>query len=121
MGVVSGRVFDSADETLHDVAFLVQASRYVTDEVELFGRYAHVFPDDRAAGADDDFNAITLGANWFPLDGSRALRLAVDATYYPGAQADSSSVIGAPDTVIGLLPDEDDDQVTVRLLAQIKF
>jgi hypothetical protein len=46
--------------------FLVQGGYFVTETVELFGRYEYGNLSQSAAGyTDNDLNLVTVGANWF--------------------------------------------------------
>ncbi|GAB4547068.1 MAG: hypothetical protein Tsb0013_06520 [Phycisphaerales bacterium] len=117
----SGRTFDADADSVSDWGVMGQGSYFVTDEVELYARYAHLFPGERPGDVDDDFGALTVGGNWYPLGGSRTLRLSAEVTWYPQTQANIADVLGAPDTSINLLPDDDGGQVAFTLQAQIAF
>ena len=52
--------------TSHPWGFNVQGGYFVSDDVEVFGRYSYVDYDFDAPGADfNKFNGITVGANYF--------------------------------------------------------
>ena len=117
----SGRTFAGGGGTITDWGVMVQGSMFVGERVEGYARYAHLFAGDRRMGGDADFNALTVGANWYPLGGGRALRLSADATWYPRSQSASSGLLNAPDTSVNLLPDRSGGQVALTLQAQIVF
>lgn len=121
LGAVTGRVIDDANDSLHDFGLIAQGGVFVSEHAELFARYAHIFPDDSRSGGSDDFAAITAGMHWYFIPGSHAVKLSAEATYYPDAQADSASIIRAPDTGVGLLPDSDGGQIGFGLQMQIVF
>ena len=93
----------------------------VTEGQVLFARYAQVLPDDDRSGGSDSFAAITGGVNWYFVPGSHAAKLSAELTYYPDTQADSASIVRAPDTGIGLAPDSDGAQLGLGLQMQIIF
>ncbi|MCW5777671.1 MAG: hypothetical protein KIS87_14640 [Phycisphaeraceae bacterium] len=121
LGAVTGRVIDWSGDSYSDVGFVVQGGVFVTDHAELFARYAHVMPDDDRSGGSDDFPAITAGVNWYFIPNSHALKLSAEVTCYPEAQADSASIVRAPDSSTGLMPDNDGGQVGFVLQMQMIF
>ncbi len=109
----------------NDLGFLVQGGVFVTDDIEPFARYDVVIPDsDRTA--DDAFNTITVGANYY-LHG-QAAKFTLDMQYYLDDTAGNALVsgvaTGVPGSVgnqIGLLPTTDDGEFVIRLQFQLLF
>ncbi|MBX3363135.1 MAG: hypothetical protein KF866_00085 [Phycisphaeraceae bacterium] len=118
---VMGRIIDVEDETLHDIGFVVQGGVFVDPQIELFARYAHIMPDSDRTGGNDDFGAITVGATYFFVPRSHAVKFTAEVTYYPSSTSDSASVISAPNTGIGLLSDNDGGQVGIGAQLTIVF
>ncbi|MEM1423410.1 MAG: porin [Planctomycetota bacterium] len=115
-----GRVTDGSNETVHDLGFTVQGGFYLCDEWEAYARYSRIMPDERPGDDDLDFDAITLGVNWYPMDGSRRLRVTFEGSYFPQTQADAASVVGQS-TSRGLLLDNADDQFAVQVQVELFF
>ncbi len=115
---VSGADFD-------EYGLVAQGGAYVVDDIELYTRYSALFPDsDR--DADDVFSAIAFGMNYY-LHG-HAARFTVQAEWFPSATEDT--VIGnfgnsggrnPTSNLFGILPTDDDDQVTVSFQFQLAF
>lgn len=111
--------------SFNDLGFLVQGGVFVTDDIEPFARYDVVIPDsDRAA--DQAFNTITAGANYY-LHG-QAAKFTLDVQYFLDDTAGNALVsgiaTGVPGSVgnqIGLLPTMDDGEFVIRLQFQLLF
>ncbi len=106
-----------------DWGFLVQGGFFLPEtDWELFGRYDVVLPDsDR--DADDAFNTITVGANYY-LHG-QAAKFTVDAQYLVD-DTEGNALLSDPGlsdrlTRIGVLPTSDDGQVVLRFQFQLLF
>lgn len=121
LGAVTGRVIDDANDSLHDFGLIAQGGVFVSEHAELFARYTHIFPDDSRTGGSDDFAAITAGMHWYFIPKSHAVKLSAEVTYYPDTQADSASIIRAPDTGVGLLSDSDGGQFGFVMQMQLLF
>lgn len=118
---VKGQVIESDAPTVHDMGLLAEAGIFVTDNADIYGRYALVLPDGDRLGGNDPFSAISLGTNYHFVPGTTLLRLTSEVTYYPTAAADSASVISTPNTVQGLLADASGGQVLVSVQLQLLF
>lgn len=116
-----GRHIEAGDETYDDLGFTVQAGVFVTEHHELFARYSAVFPDDDRSGGTDSFSEITAGVNWYFIPESHALKVTLQAQYYPEPTTDASSLISTPNTSIGILPDADSGQLAVVAQLQLLF
>ncbi|GAB4547050.1 MAG: hypothetical protein Tsb0013_06480 [Phycisphaerales bacterium] len=119
-GAVVGRVIEGGDESVHDLGVTVQGGFYIDKEWEPFARYSRIMPDGRDTDDDLDFDAITLGINWYPLDGSRNLRVTLEGSYFPQTQADAAGIVGQ-NTSRGVLLDSSGDQVGLKLQVELFF
>ena len=43
----------------------IQGGYFVTDDIEVFGRYAHLYYDDQLPSNQNRYNGLTMGLNWF--------------------------------------------------------
>ena len=121
-GAVLARVTDpESGETLTEYGAVVQGSFFVTEQTELFARWDGIFPDEDApSGGTDEFNTYTLGANHYFIPESHAAKLVLEATYFPDAQANSSSLVRLNSNA-GLVTDANGDQVSLRAMMQLVF
>lgn len=71
---------DNNNVDASDFGVVAQAGVFVTDQLELFGRYDGLFLDDNrfAAGTEDTFNFATFGANYYFFPESHAVKATVD-------------------------------------------
>jgi len=63
--------------------FIIQGGLFVSDQVELFGRYDIVMLDDVlvAAGTDDNYSSFTAGMNYYFVPESHAAKFTLDAVF----------------------------------------
>jgi len=102
-----------------DFGFLLQGGVFVADDWEIFGRYDVVMPDSDRPG-DDNFNTVTVGANYY-IHG-QAAKLTLDVTWYLDDVAGNDLVAGiAPNSSLGLMPSTEEDQVAIRAQFQLLF
>lgn len=114
-----GRSDEAGASSFDDFGIVAQGGAFVTDTVEVFGRYGIVLPDDsRASG--DDFAEATIGVNYYVLPQSHACKLTVDATYFFDDTVGSSSVVNQR-VGDGLLTDGEDGQISLRAQLQVVF
>lgn len=99
-----------------DMGILVQAGVFLTDIVELFGRWDVVLADSSRT-ADDDFHEFTLGINYYLIEQSHAAKLTFEAAYFPEATSTSPII---PSTATGVLA-SDEEQFNLRAQLQIVF
>jgi len=121
LGVGMGQSIESGNVSYNDLGFMVQAGVFVSDQYELFGRGQYIVPSDERTGGNDPFSAITGGVNWYFIPGSQAFKVSGEVTYYPDTQSDSASLVRAPNTSVGLLPDDSGGQWALILQVQIVF
>ena len=118
-GAAAARRIDLAGGgDLTDFGVSVQGGAFVSKDVELFGRGAVLIPDGDAAG-DDPFPAFTAGVNWYLI--GHAMRLTLDAEWFPTDLADTTFPGLGPSTGIGLIGGADGGEVVIRAEAQLMF
>ncbi|MEM1166359.1 MAG: porin, partial [Planctomycetota bacterium] len=117
---VNGAHISGGGESLSDFGVSAQGGVFLSDHFELIGRYSHVFPDEDKRTYGDDFAAFSVGMNYYPIARSQAIRVTGELTYFPGAQADSKSLV-KENTSIGLLDDDDDGQLAFGMQLQLLF
>ena len=129
---------DTEDSTsTDDFGLVAQAGIFVTDQVELFGRYdGTYFDEDRldpgtGEGAEDQ-HFITAGVNYYLSPESHAAKLTVDAIYAV-ERADGIFAAGIPDdadfsagplagtTQYGLLGSPEDGEFALRVQLQVVY
>lgn len=73
----------TTDSSFTNHGFIVQGGFFVSDQVELFGRYDIVILDDilTAPGTDDNFQNITAGVNYYLVPESHAAKFTFDAMF----------------------------------------
>lgn len=73
----------TADSSFTNHGFIAQGGFFVSDQVELFGRYDIIILDDilTAPGTDDNFQNITAGVNYYLVPESHAAKFTFDAMF----------------------------------------
>jgi hypothetical protein len=104
---------------------IVQGGFFVTDQVELFGRWDAVFFDDNLLpdGADDDFHTLTFGGNYYFIPNSHAAKFTADVQWFLNEINAAASPIGdfAPSQRTAVVPSNKDDQFAFRFQMQLMF
>ncbi len=104
-------------KSAHDYGVIAQASYLVTDRVEPFARYDVVIPDRDREG-NDNFNTVTVGANWY-LHG-HAAKLTTDLQWALDDTADNDLV--GRQTARALLDSAGSQtQLALRIQVQLVF
>lgn len=101
------RTNETGADDVYNWGALAQVGYMINDRWEIFGRFDYTDLDDAglAAGSEDSFSEITLGANWY-VGGGHGAKFTVDVTYLPD---------GAPTDVRGLgILANDDAEFMVR-------
>jgi hypothetical protein len=95
----------------------VQGGYFVTDDIELFGRYEYITLDREVAAANDAdvYNAFTLGANWF-FAGNKC-KLTADFSMALNGMA----IFGATGANNGWRSNAEKDQWALRAQMQLMF
>ncbi|MEM1424565.1 MAG: hypothetical protein AAGH64_11260, partial [Planctomycetota bacterium] len=122
----AGRHIETAilgPDELNDFGVVVQGGFFIPEtDWELFARYDGIFADEDW-GADDDFNTLTVGTNWY-ISGQNA-RFTLDVQYFFDATVDSGPVSFAQAVGLGqdvsLIPTVDDGAVALRAQFQLMF
>jgi hypothetical protein len=109
----SGAEFDDFGATL-------QAGVFAADQVEVYGRFEALFPDEDRSGGSDDFYMGTVGTTYFVSPKSHAFKIGVEVGLTFSDVSSSASLIPSSNAA-GLLPDSGDNQVIIRIGAQILF
>ena len=119
MGV--GRNTDPASGTsFDDFGAMVQGGVFVTEQVEPFARFQAIFPDSDRSGGSDDFYSVVVGGNYYVSPKSNAFTLTGEVEVTLSDQASSGSLV-SPSNNYNILADSGDNQVIVRLQAQLLF
>jgi len=73
----------TTDLTYTNHGFIAQGGFFVSDQVELFGRYDVIMLDDVLvlAGTDDNYQSITAGMNYYFVPESHAAKFTLDAVF----------------------------------------
>ncbi|HVZ95057.1 MAG TPA: porin [Phycisphaerales bacterium] len=117
-----------ANSSYDDYGFVVQGGIFIPNtDWEIFGRYDVAVNDsDRTgaggaapgivAGADDNFNTVTFGANWYWS--GHAAKFTVDCQWF----LDSANTLNGPVNSIGYFQDlSDENEISVRFQFQFVF
>ena len=118
---VNGQLIEANDETLHDMGFVVQGGVFVTDRTELSGRFSYTMPDTDRTGGDDPFPEFSVATTYYIIPSSHAFKVTAMLTWLPEAQADSASLVRAPNTGFGFERDASGGQFLVGLGVQVRF
>lgn len=126
-----GQHIDSAGaDSRDDFGATLQAGVFLTEQVELFARYDALFIDEAALGpagdVPDPLSTVTLGANYFPLAGSSAAKLTVQAAWMTDGVAGletspTGGLIAGSGSSNGLLGESSEGEVAVVMQFQIVF
>lgn len=109
-------------DSLLDMGAMIQAGVFVSDSVELFGRWDILIPDsDRALNVA--FNTVTFGGNYYPFVKSNAVKFTCDLQCFLQPTSESDLVTTASSTIsfIGLRPSTEENQICVRFQFQWMF
>lgn len=124
-GAFIGRYQDNkslaGDTDFWDFGAVVQGGWRFAENTELFARWDAIFADnDRFTGdSEDNFNFLTVGLNQYYA--GHAAKASLDVVY-AFQETNGLNFTGAlPDTGVGLLGENDDGEVTLRLQFQVLF
>lgn len=122
-GAFIGRHGDSDffGSSVDEYGFVVQAGVFVTEDIEPFVRWDTLIPDSDAA-ADDIFNVLTFGANYY-LHG-HAAKFTLDVMWFIDDVADSSiggGALPASDGIGFLGSPGEEDEFVIRAQFQLLF
>jgi hypothetical protein len=111
---------DDGTDEFDDFGVMAQAGVFLTDQVELFGRWDGVFVDDERGAGVDDFHTITGGVNYYIIPESHAAKFTVNVLYYVDAVDNTGGVV-SPSTGYNLLADSEDGQIGITAQLQLLF
>ena len=76
--------------------FILQGGMFVSDQVELFGRYDIIMLDDVlvAANTDDNFQSVTVGMNYYFVPESHAAKFTLDAVFALDESTNIDAIFG---------------------------
>lgn len=114
---------DSGDIKITDYGTVVQGGYFVTDAVEVFGRWDAIYPDrDRGPAVAMDSQTITTGANWYLFPKSHAAKVTGDVQWFVNETFGNGIVRPLfANNVAGIRSDHEGDQFTVRFQFQLVF
>ncbi len=107
--------------SVDEYGFVVQGGVFVTEDIEPYVRWDAIIPDGSAA-ADDMFNVITFGGNYY-IHG-QAAKFSLDCQYFIDDGADSTVGNVSPlpsNTGIGYLGGPTDSEFVIRAQFQLLF
>ncbi|MEQ8770554.1 MAG: porin [Phycisphaerales bacterium] len=107
---------DSAAGDFDDMGAAIQAGMFVTDIVEVFGRWDAVFADS-SRPANDDFHTLTAGVNYYLIENSHAAKLTFEIAYNLDEQASSPVPANTTAGVLG----STDEQFNLRAQLSVLF
>jgi len=112
---------DGFDET-DDFGFVVQGGIFLQEQLEAFGRWDIVVPDDDGS-ADDPFNTFTFGVNYYDIPESHASKFTVGVLFSIDETTDTRPIADSIDLLshTGLLPDAGDPQWAIIFQYQLLF
>jgi len=113
--VVSPLNIAGSADSQTNFSYLIQGGVFVTEDLEVFGRWDHIFFDEEImAGqiAEDEFKTITAGVNYY-LYGHGA-KFTADVVW-------SLDAVPGNFTGLGLLGSSEEDQFAIRLQFQLLF
>ena len=100
---------------------VLQGGYFVADQVELFARGEWLRLDPLVVTtADHNLRFLTMGANYFVIPDSHAVKLSADIVYALDA-TDGLITIPAGDTTSGLLGDADKGECDLRVQISVSF
>ncbi len=107
---------DSAAGDFDDMGAAIQGGMFVTDIVEVFGRWDALFADSSRT-ANDDFHTLTAGVNYYLIENSHAAKLTFEIAYHLDEQASTPVAASTGAGVLG----STDEQFNLRAQLNILF
>lgn len=113
-----------SNSDFNDFGVVAQAGVFVTDQVELFGRYDGLFLDSDRGGAEDTFNFLAVGANYYFFPESHAVKGTLDLLF--SFDETVPSLFGAAGaqgntTPTSFLGQGDDAEIALRAQVSVLF
>lgn len=117
-GAIVFRSTDSGASDFDDFGAVVQGGVFLSDRVEVFGRWDAVFGDDDRGATGGDFHSVAAGLNYYLIPESLAARITAAATL--SLDPTTGSIVSTSDGH-NLLPDSEDAQFGFVVQAQFLF
>jgi hypothetical protein len=111
-----GELADTSDWR-YQGGILAQGGLFLTNELQLYGRYELISPGDSVSDLDN-FNSIAAGVNFFPFQRTNRWKFTAEIQYLFEAL---NNTIVLPDSSLGWLASDDSGQTNIRLQAQFGF
>ncbi len=111
---------DDGTDEFDDFGVMAQAGVFLTDQIELFGRWDGVFVDDERGAGVDDFHTITAGVNYYIVPESHAAKFTANLLYYVDAVSNTGGLV-SPSASYNLLADTEDGQIGITAQLQLLF
>ena len=97
----------------------IQGGYFVSDDIELFGRYAHLYYNEALPSEQNMYNGVTVGMNWF-LAG-KAVKFTTDWSINLDSFASGYSGIGWRSDTNGTGGSPNKNQWALRAQLQLLF
>ncbi len=108
----------SIEEEGTDWGFILQGGYFLTDQIEAFGRFDMILPNQDRDGVDGNFRTVTTGVNYYISPHSHTFKLTGNALWFLDPQA--NSLLGAQQN-LDLLPSDVDGQWGIQFQVQVVF
>jgi hypothetical protein len=121
---------DDGTTKLNNFGFVAQGGIFVTDQVELFGRWDSIFWDNDLVDGNGDSlknsHFLTGGINYYLSQESQAAKVTIDAIYAFETSIDGSGAGDGHESVLptgnyGLLGEPKDGELALRAQLQVVF
>ena len=108
-GAFVGSKLDTEDGDSSNFGGVIQAGFFVTDQVELFGRWDGIFwdndiPNAEGDGSADDSHFLTAGVNYYLSPESHAAKFSFNVIYALKSTAEPAIEVEGEDEPVSLLP-----------------
>lgn len=104
-----------------DYGLVVQAGVFVTEQIELFGRWDWMIADGDRGFVDDDMHFLAFGANYYVFPESHAVKASLELLW----ALNETAGIGFPGTTgysqTSFLGQADDNEVAIRAQVSVLF
>jgi hypothetical protein len=108
-----------SDTDFHDMGFVIHGGYRFAENTELFARWDSMILDDDRGLTEDTFNFLTVGLNQYYA--GHAAKASVDVMYAFESTNLAGAAFGTGGTGVGLLGDDEDGEIVIRLQFQLLF
>lgn len=111
----------AGDTDLSDFGAVIQGGWRFSENTEVFARWDGIFADeDRFSSGEDNFNFLTVGLNHYYA--GHAAKASVDVVWSFQDTSNLATITGSPlGTGVGILGDQEENEVAIRLQFQLLF